>query len=165
MKGFKSCLITGVLAAALLGLACQVNGATPDTLPVPRKNPTGAMLRSLVFPGWGQLYNEKYVKALIVFSIETGLALSMSYQNDQMHRYDKKGDAETAKFYRDDRNRLIWWLTGFVLLSMGDAYVDAHLFDYDISPNLSLTVSPITGLTFRWNAQKLSRSLTSISRR
>jgi hypothetical protein len=154
-----------LLVVALWGLAFPVHGASPDTLHIRRKSPTGAMLRSLVLPGCGQFYNTKYVKALLVFGIETSLALSASYQNDQMRRYDKKGDTEAAKFFRNDRNRLLWWLAGFVLLSMGDAYVDAHLFDYDISPNLSLTVSPLTGLTLQWNAQKLWRSSTSTSRR
>jgi hypothetical protein len=154
-----------LLVVALWGLAFPVHGASPDTLHIRRKSPTGAMLRSLVLPGWGQFYNTKYVKALLVFGIETSLALSASYQNDQMRRYDKKGDTEAAKFFRNDRNRLLWWLAGFVLLSMGDAYVDAHLFDYEISPNLSLTVSPLTGLTLQWNAQKLWRSSTSTSRR
>lgn len=164
MNRLERCLIGGLLAATLWGFAFPARGAPPDTLGVRRKSPTGAMLRSLAFPGWGQLYNRKYFKALLVFGIETGLAVSASYQNDQMRRYEKKGDPEAAKFYRNDRNRLLWWLAGFVLLSMGDAYVDAHLFDYDISPDLSLAVSPTAGLTFQWNAQKLLRSLTSISR-
>jgi len=134
-----------------------VYGAPADTLQAKRKSHTGALLRSLVVPGWGQFYNEEYLKAAIAFGIETGLALSASYQNDQMRRYEKKGDNEAAKFYRNDRNRLIWWLAGFILFSMGDAYVDAHLFDYDISPNLSLDFSPTAGLTLRWNARTLWR--------
>jgi hypothetical protein len=139
--------------------------APTDTLQTKQKSPGGAMLRSLVFPGWGQFYNEKYLKSLIVFGMGTGFALSISYQSDQVKRYEKKDDSEAAKFYRNDRNRLIWWLAGFVLLSMGDAYVDAHLFNYDISPDLSLTVSPLEGLVVTWNAQKLWRSCRSISRR
>jgi hypothetical protein len=133
------------------------NAAPADTLHTKSKSPTGALLRSLVIPGWGQLYNEQYLKAAIAFGIETSLALSASYQNDQVHRYEKKGESDAAKFYRNDRNRLIWWLAGFALFSMGDAYVDAHLFNYDISPNLSLDITPTTGLTFRWNAPKLWR--------
>lgn len=165
MNRLGSCLTRALFVVALWGVALPACGASPDTLHVRRKSPTSAMLRSLAFPGWGQFYNAKYVKALLAFGIETGLALSASYQNDQMRRYEKKGDAEAAKFFRNDRNRFLWWLAGFMLLSMGDAYVDAHLFDYDISPDLSLTVSPFTGLTLQWNAQKLWRSWTSTSKR
>lgn len=151
--------------ALLSGFVVPVWSAPTDTVRVNRKSPSGAMLRSLAFPGWGQFYNEKYLKALLVFSIEAGFAASISYQSDQTKRYEKKGDSEIAKFYRNDRNRLIWWLAGLVLVSMGDAYVDAHLFDYDISPDLSLSVSPFEGLVLTWNAQKLWRSCTSILRR
>ena len=165
MNRLGRCFTSALFVAALWGAAFPACGAPPDTLHVRRKSPTGAMLRSLAFPGWGQFYNAKYAKALLAFGIETGLALSASYQNDQMRRYEKKGDTEAAKFFRNDRNRMLWWLAGFMLLSMGDAYVDAHLFDYDISPDLSLTVSPFTGLTLQWNAQKLLRSWTSTSRR
>jgi len=45
-----------------------------DTVKVSVKSPTGAMIRSLLFPGWGQLYNKKYFKAILVFGAEIGLA-------------------------------------------------------------------------------------------
>jgi len=157
MSGFRCSRAIVPVLAILCSFAFRAFGAPPDTLATKQKSPSGAMLRSLVLPGWGQFYNEKYSKAIFVFGVEAGLALGASYQNDQMHRFDKKRDAEVAKFYRNDRNRLIWWLAGFVLFSMGDAYVDAHLFDYDISPRLSLSVSPAMELTLRWNAPKPSR--------
>ncbi|MFH1010668.1 MAG: DUF5683 domain-containing protein [bacterium] len=150
----RACLFVILAFLALLNMGVCIYGAPIDTLQARGKSPTGALLRSLAFPGWGQFYNEEYLKAALAFSIETSLAVSASYQNDQMRRYEKKGDSEAAKFYRNDRNRLIWWLAGFILFSMGDAYVDAHLFDYDISPELSLKLSPMTGLTLQWNAPK-----------
>ncbi|MBU1936289.1 hypothetical protein KKG05_02740 [bacterium] len=158
-------LFAGFLAVLLWGMLSPAFSAPADTLQTKQKSPGGAMLRSLVFPGWGQFYNEKYLKSLIVFGIEAGFAASISYQSDQVKRYEKKDDSEAAKFYRNDRNRLIWWLAGFVLLSMGDAYVDAYLFNYDISPDISVNLSPSEGLVVTWNAQKLWRSCRSISRR
>ena len=32
-----------------------------DTTASKRKNPTGALFRSVFVPGWGQFYNEKYI--------------------------------------------------------------------------------------------------------
>jgi len=148
----------------LWGMLSPAYSAPADTLQTERKNPSGAMLRSLVFPGWGQFYNEKYLKSLIVFGIEAGFAASISYQNDQVKRFAKKDDIEAEKFYRNNRNRLIWWLAGIVLVSMGDAYVDAHLFHYDISPDISVNLSPVKGLVVTWNAQKLWHSCRSILR-
>jgi hypothetical protein len=149
----------------LWGMMSPAFSVPADTLETKQKSPSGAMLRSLVFPGWGQFYNEKYLKSLIVFGIEAGFAASISYQNDQVKRYEKKEDSDAAKFFRNDRNRLIWWLAGIVLVSMGDAYVDAHLFNYDISRDISVNLSPVKGLVVTWNAQKLWRSCRSTLRR
>ena len=52
-----------------------------DSVKLKTKNPTGAMIRSLVFPGLGQWYNNKKFKALIVFGAETGLLANAIYLN------------------------------------------------------------------------------------
>jgi hypothetical protein len=109
-----------------------------ETSPKPKKSSTGAVLRSLVVPGWGQFYNESYVKAVAFAGIEGSLIFSASYQHDQMKRFEKAHDFPRERFYRSSRNRLLWWLAGTVLLSMGDAYVDAQLYGLDVSPDLSL---------------------------
>jgi len=36
-----------------------------------RKSPMGALFRSVAFPGWGQFYNERYFKSLVIFGTET----------------------------------------------------------------------------------------------
>ena len=101
------------------------------------KNPTGAMLRSLAFPGWGQLYNGKWIKAGLVFMGETGLVINALYWD---HQAEKATNSWDRDFYRDNRNLSFWWLAAVVLLSMGDAYVDAHLSDFDVSTDLSTDV-------------------------
>ena len=114
----------------------------PDTLPKKSINPTGAMWRSLLFPGWGQLYNRKYIKTLIIGGGELGLIYSIYYQDRQYEKAKKAGDQKAADFYREDRNRLAWWLVGAILYSMGDAYVDAQLADFEVSENLSMIITP-----------------------
>ena len=44
--------------------------------------------------------------------------------------------------YRRYRDLSIAATVGVYILSIIDAYVDAQLFDFDISPNLSLNVEP-----------------------
>lgn len=106
---------------------------------------------SFVFPGGGQIYNGRYIKAGIYAALEGVLIYGAIKQNDRMEKaQDKLGDfndlyniSETdqdRKFYKDkideyefyvdtyesDRNNYIWMSVGAVLLSAGDAYVDSH---------------------------------------
>ena len=120
-----------------------------DSLAVIRKkshSPSGAMWRSLAFPGWGQLYNGKYLKAAIIAGGEFSLIYGIWIQEQRRKDAKKAGDDYAANFYRDDRQRLTWWLTGLILYSMADAYVDAHLLDFDIDKDLSAGVLP--GIVF-----------------
>lgn len=124
--------VVSVLLTAVLPVRAE------ETSPKPKKSSTGAVLRSLVVPGWGQFYNESYIKAVVFAGVEGALIYSASHQHDQMKRFEKAGDFTREQFYRSSRNRLFWWLAGTVLLSMGDAYVDAQLYGLDVSPDLSL---------------------------
>lgn len=104
--------------------------------------PYRIVLRSLVYPGWGQLYNRKYMKALAVLASEATL-LGMIYTesreasrayNDHLVTPDlatsERLYAEYEKHF-ERRDSLIWWTAGLVLFSLADAYVDAHLFTFD----------------------------------
>jgi len=103
----------------------------------PLKSTTGAVLRSLVIPGWGQLYTKSYIKAG-AFAVTEGLLIySASHENDQMMRFKTGGVFTLEKFYRNSRNKLLWWLAGTIMLSMGDAYVNAQLYKINVSPSLS----------------------------
>ncbi len=93
-------------------------------------------------PAWGQLYNRKYVKALIIGGAEIGFAYGVYYQHRRYKKAKREGNDVAAAFYKDDRNRLGWWLAGIILYSMADAYADAHLWDFELSPNLSMGLNP-----------------------
>ncbi|MFM8569787.1 MAG: DUF5683 domain-containing protein [Candidatus Kapaibacterium sp.] len=109
------------------------------------KSPSGAILRSIVFPGWGQLYNESYVKAGVFGAAAvsiTGIIVwnDVKFSNAQ-GRYDVLADTDPLKdrtfrekeFYRDQRDVAGLWLLGVYALAAVDAYVGAHLFDFDVS--------------------------------
>jgi hypothetical protein len=103
------------------------------------------MLRSLAVPGWGQFYNGKYWKAALAFGAESGLIATAVYWNQQA--VQAPPNSNDRLFYRNNRNTAVWFLAGTILLSMLDAYVDAHLFDFDESPDLSVAppISPGSG--------------------
>jgi hypothetical protein len=127
----------------------------PDTLKTAVKSPTGAMIRSLVFPGWGQFYNNKKLKALLIFGTEVGLLANSIYLNQKYIEWDQKfKESEPGyeqniiianrEFYISNRNSSTWWLVGVTLFSLADAFVDAHLSNFDESSNLSaIDISPV----------------------
>lgn len=106
-----------------------------DSARIITKSPTGAMLRSLTIPGWGQWYNEKPFKAFVVAAGEIGLIVDIVLQNQKTQRSNNYYDRE---FYRNNRNLAMWWLAAVILYGMADAYVDAHLYHFDESTDLSL---------------------------
>jgi hypothetical protein len=118
-----------------------------DSLRVAVKSPKGAMLRSLCVPGWGQLYNGKWFKALLAAGTEFGLIANAVVQN----QYAVKSQTELEKeFYQDNRRLSLWWLGAALLYSITDAYVDAQLYHFDESPSLSLYQNKgSTGLMIR----------------
>lgn len=115
--------------------------APPDSTPQPNaKNPNGAMLRSAIFPGWGQWYNGKHLKSMLVFALEAGIVLDAVRLNQRVQA--KRGDERA--YWQDRRNLRFWWLAAATLLSMLDAYVDAQLADFDESPAV-LRTAPAFG--------------------
>jgi len=128
------------------------------------RSPTGAMLRSMVFPGWGQLYNRKYIKALVVFGGETYLVAQAirywSKTDDWFEKYTSTEDNALRYqyynneylFYKDCRNLYLYFSGLAIFLSMVDAYVDAHLanFDIDITPPFDPESDGRVSLTLKW---------------
>lgn len=119
------------------------------------KSPTGAIVRSLVIPGWGQVYVENYWKAPIVFGgfVGVGYVVYWNHDNyksaiDEIDAYsgDDEFELENLKnkrdFYRDQRDLSGLYLMGVYVIATVDAYVGAHLFDHNVNDNLSFSLSP-----------------------
>jgi hypothetical protein len=120
--------------------------AAPDSIVA--KNPTGAMLRSIFVPGWGQFYNGKWFKGILIAGTEIGLITNAVILN----QWAKEASTlEDYYFYIDNRNLTFWILGATILYSMADAYVDAQLYGFDESPDLSFFIKqktePLIGLT------------------
>ncbi len=114
--------------------------------PVKTKNPAGALLRSLALPGWGQLYNEQYIKSALAVAAEgllvAGAVVEHGRAEDDhaiyqdLSRSDEEREAAWRRYSRriDKRNTYLWYYAGFKFLSAIDAYVDAHLYRFDEGP-------------------------------
>lgn len=108
--------------------------------------PTRGVLMTPLFPGWGQLYAESGWRAVLAFGAET-------YYWSQLLKYDRKAarlrrvadglPADSAlrplyelqvEEYREQVRDYAWWSLGALLIIALDAYVDAHLHDFDRDP-------------------------------
>ncbi|MFA6455444.1 MAG: DUF5683 domain-containing protein [Bacteroidota bacterium] len=124
-----------------------------DTTVLPPKSTAIAMVSSMLLPGVGQLYNESYWKAPVVWGF--GYYFYSVYRNQDdkyrtsRYQYDTSitvknpnGDAQLRSlrdFYKNQRNEFGWYLAITYVLNVLDAYVDAALYNFEVSPNLQGT--------------------------
>lgn len=144
------------------------NGAkTNDTLNIKYHSPHKATIYAMVLPGLGQAYNKKYWKIPVVYAgfatltyfiinnrneyikyrdaydyVTQGDTL-FPINNEYVSKYDQDQLLSGRDYYR--RNlEFTYILTGlWYIITVLDATVDAHLFDYDISNDLSLKFKPV----------------------
>ncbi len=147
------------------------NGIELDTTALPKKklhSPLKAVLFSAALPGLGQAYNKKYWKIPIVYA---GLGVGAYFLYDQNKKYQgfrkayqmevdgnpltdgkyvlnnrvytSESNLEQAKnYYRRNVDLISALLVVWYGLNLVDAAVDAHLFDFDVSDDLSMQISP-----------------------
>lgn len=88
------------------------------------KTPKKAALWSII-PGGGQIYNEKYLKAGIIITLES-LAIWQSIENGKNYNIENSNDT-----YLINRNKFAWWAFFIHIYGMLDAVVDSHLEPFD----------------------------------
>ena len=124
-----------------------------------------AAIYSAVLPGLGQAYNKKYWKIPIIYAgfgaftyfIITNnqeyvmfkeaylyVANGETYPIDNKYvlKYNQTQLKEAMEYYRRNRDLSIILGGLWYTLNILEAYVDAHFFDYDISEDLGMKVSP-----------------------
>ncbi|NJK85234.1 MAG: hypothetical protein HC906_03975 [Bacteroidales bacterium] len=135
-------------------------------------SPPKAALMSAIIPGLGQIYNNKVWKVPLLYgglgvtfyyysyyqkryvvarNISKELSdpeISASQKNEMVFSiYGIKvhGDriADVKKQYERYRSYNFLFIGGIYILNIVDALVDAYMFEYDISDDLSLEVNPI----------------------
>ena len=140
------------------------------------KPQTSAIL-SMACPGLGQLYNKKYWKAPIIIAGIGSVIYAHNFYNRKFEKYKNAylirtdGDETTIDnflnysenglitlqdYYRNQKDLSIIIGTIIYLLNIADAYVDAHLFEYNVNENLSLKFEPF------YNNQQNSFQLISL---
>lgn len=120
----------GVFVALLLlapSLSPAEEAAADSSVAGP--TPRGALWRSLLLPGWGQFYNGKPLKGLVLGGISAGLAVgALRAANDV-------DGAPTPEIHQDRaarRNTRILYVAMAFTVSALDAYIDAHLATLDV---------------------------------
>jgi len=133
---------------------------TPDTSIRPGKSTTTALVASMIVPGAGQIYNGSYWKAPLIWGLEYYFASVYRTQNN-LYKQNRAlyvplrdsaaatGDETTlslannylriSNFYRDQRDTFGWYMVIAYAVNLLDAYVDASLFNFEVSPNLQPT--------------------------
>jgi hypothetical protein len=91
-------------------------------------SPRDALLRSALLPGWGQVSTGHPVKAILFGGAAAG-ALAAAVVEGQ-----RVGDAADPEAQAGKRNTRVLYYFITVTLAALDAYVDAHLDDFEIEP-------------------------------
>ncbi len=103
----------------------------PEIQLIVKMNPTGALLRSAVLPGWGQFYNDKPIKGLLFGSVELGLLSWLIVEHLAAEDARHSGDEHAYEAHSQRRLDLIWYTSAAWLFGMLDAYVDAYLYSFE----------------------------------
>jgi hypothetical protein len=130
-----------------------------------RYSPRKALLLAAILPGAGQIYTKKYWKLPLVYGGMGYIGFWASkyqqgYKKYKLQLYDnieqqlgENGvNAEsglTTSYlrtivdrYRRERDFMIILMGAMYLLQMVDAHVDAHLKEFDLNPQLQVSIEP-----------------------
>ncbi|UII30305.1 DUF5683 domain-containing protein [Fulvivirga ulvae] len=134
---------------------------------VPRK----ASLYAAILPGSGQVYNKKYWKLPIVYGGFIALGFTVDFYNDRYKLLRKElfktlNESGYSSPYgnetqlrnnldseRRDRDFYVIMIGVLYLLQIADAHIDAHLKEFDLNPNLQVSLEPaFSNESFGYNA-------------
>ena len=155
-------MILRLFALFVLVCFCTVCFAQADSQSYVH-SPRKATLRSAFVPGWGQVYNKKYWKVPVIYAGFGVLTYAFVQNNKQYQRFKNDyiastdGDSttipsipglnpetfrENRDFYQRYRDLAIIGMAFWWAFQVIDANVDAHLYEFYISPDLSLRLKP-----------------------
>ena len=134
----------GLVAAALMLSAAASSGRAEDEPRTTidervRPGPTQALAASAAYPGLGQLLNGAESKAVVLGGAEAFLIARLVLEDRRtrhsLRLYNETGEGRYFDEYSehfDTRQTLVWWVVVAALFGIADAYVDAHLDNFDV---------------------------------
>jgi hypothetical protein len=156
------------MAGLLLLLSARlVNSQVQDTSSVAdlihKHSPRKAMIYSMICPGLGQIYNNKYWKLPVIYGAGGFFAYFIGYNQLKYKKFRDayvNGAATKAPaiidgapyeyeilsrgrdYYRRYRDLSVFGLGAIYFLNIVDAMVDADFFYYDVSDDLTIRLEP-----------------------
>ena len=130
-----------------------------------RYNPRKALLYAAILPGLGQIYNKKYWKLPLVYGGFAAIGYGANFYDKLYKEYKHvlfrnielgvgeneiregtrtttRGDRVAVDRAKRERDFMIILMGGMYLLQIIDAHVDAHLKEFDLNPNLQVSIEP-----------------------
>ncbi len=132
-------------------------------------SPRKASIYSAVVPGLGQIYNKKYYKLPFVYGGIGTMGYLIYFNRNEYHKFrdaynfvqsnpgddvepvneyvtqfnsDASALQSRRNQYRKGMEKWSIYMALFYIVQIVDATVDAHLMDYDVSDDLSLSLQP-----------------------
>lgn len=136
-------VVAGSDSAAVADGAAQPAGAPAVNHWATGVNATGAVLMTPLFPGWGQLYADGGWRAALAFGAEMYFWSNLLSRDRQARRdldyaatlpegeFGRTFAEQLAAEHRAQMKDFVWWSGGALLIIALDAYVGAHLFNFD----------------------------------
>lgn len=131
-----------------------------------RYSPRKALLYAAILPGLGQIYNKKYWKLPLVYGAFGYMGYWTGRYQQGYKKYkiqlfynieNKLGESgvnpesgfptsylrTVVDRFRRERDFMIILMGGMYLLQIVDAHVDAHLKEFDLNPDLQVSIEPM----------------------
>lgn len=137
---------------ALLGLVVGAGAArgarAAEPVPEGTPSPFARAARSVVVPAWGQITNGKSKKAAVVMTVQAYVLTRLIEEHREAHESQRRADAlagrtddegralaeiarDSAQEHFDRRRDMIFWALIGAFYGAVDAYVDAHLGNFE----------------------------------
>jgi hypothetical protein len=163
------CYIVASFPSVSFGQSLDSTRSNPDSSKIKsilkKHAPHTAAILSAIVPGLGQVYNKKAWKIPVIYAGLGGLGYGIYYNGTQYgkartaylsyaldtilsNNIPFNGSTNVAQIqsikeqYKNTRDLFSVIIAVWYTLNIVDAAVDAHLFNYDVSDNLSLEIKP-----------------------